>query len=147
MSKVTSKLQVTIPKAIAERYGIAPGDEIEWVPAGPSVLVVPPGAARAEEIPVEERLAIFDETHRRLRALRREADAREDRTRSRRDLASDPDTDPEAGPKVGSGGPESPETLAEGSPRDRRRRHEAARGWAREELYERGGRKLGDRKE
>jgi bifunctional DNA-binding transcriptional regulator/antitoxin component of YhaV-PrlF toxin-antitoxin module len=28
MSKVTSKLQVTLPKAIADRYSIAPGDEI-----------------------------------------------------------------------------------------------------------------------
>ncbi len=34
MSKVTSKLQVTIPKVIAEQYGIKPGDEIEFVPAG-----------------------------------------------------------------------------------------------------------------
>jgi AbrB family looped-hinge helix DNA binding protein len=29
MGKVTSKLQVTVPKAIAQRYGIRPGDEIE----------------------------------------------------------------------------------------------------------------------
>ncbi|MGH7844250.1 MAG: AbrB/MazE/SpoVT family DNA-binding domain-containing protein, partial [Candidatus Binatia bacterium] len=34
MSKVTSKLQVTIPKDIAEAYGIQPGSEIHWVPAG-----------------------------------------------------------------------------------------------------------------
>ena len=31
MSKVTSKLQVTVPKAAAERYGIRPGDAIDWV--------------------------------------------------------------------------------------------------------------------
>jgi AbrB family looped-hinge helix DNA binding protein len=31
MAKVTSKLQVTIPKAIADRYRIRPGDEIEFV--------------------------------------------------------------------------------------------------------------------
>ena len=30
MSKVTSKLQVTLPKAIAQAHGIRPGDEIEW---------------------------------------------------------------------------------------------------------------------
>ncbi|MEK7258043.1 MAG: SUMF1/EgtB/PvdO family nonheme iron enzyme, partial [Bacteroidota bacterium] len=31
MAKVTSKLQVTVPKIIADQYGIRPGDEIEWV--------------------------------------------------------------------------------------------------------------------
>ena len=30
MSKVTSKLQVTRPKAIADAHGIRSGDEIEW---------------------------------------------------------------------------------------------------------------------
>ncbi len=30
MSKVTSKLQVTIPRALALRYGIRPGDEVRW---------------------------------------------------------------------------------------------------------------------
>ncbi|PZP64635.1 MAG: AbrB family transcriptional regulator, partial [Azospira oryzae] len=29
MAKVTSKLQVTLPKALAQRYRIRPGDEIE----------------------------------------------------------------------------------------------------------------------
>ena len=32
MAKVTSKLQVTVPKAIADRFGIRPGDEIEFMP-------------------------------------------------------------------------------------------------------------------
>ncbi len=39
MSKVTSKLQVTIPKVIANQYGIKPGDEIEFLPAGESIRV------------------------------------------------------------------------------------------------------------
>ena len=35
MAKVTSKLQVTVPKAIAAAAtGFRPGDEIEWVAAG-----------------------------------------------------------------------------------------------------------------
>ena len=34
MSRVTSKLQVTIPKEIARRYGIEPGTDVEWLPAG-----------------------------------------------------------------------------------------------------------------
>ena len=41
MAKVTSKLQVTVPKALAGRYGIAPGDEIEWEAAGDVIRVVP----------------------------------------------------------------------------------------------------------
>lgn len=36
---MTSKLQVTIPKAIAERYSIAPGDEVQWLAAADSVRV------------------------------------------------------------------------------------------------------------
>jgi bifunctional DNA-binding transcriptional regulator/antitoxin component of YhaV-PrlF toxin-antitoxin module len=39
---VTSKLQVTIPKAIAKRYGIEPGVDIDWLPAGDGIRVVPP---------------------------------------------------------------------------------------------------------
>ena len=38
MSKVTSKLQVTIPKAIADRFGIAPGDDIDWIVTGESIV-------------------------------------------------------------------------------------------------------------
>jgi AbrB family looped-hinge helix DNA binding protein len=34
VATVTSKLQVTVPKAIADRYGIRSGDEIAWVAAG-----------------------------------------------------------------------------------------------------------------
>ena len=59
MAKVTSKLQVTVPKAIATRYGIRPGDEIEWVPAGDAIRVVPAGRqARAAD--PEWRLKLFD---------------------------------------------------------------------------------------
>ena len=41
MAKVTSKLQVTIPKAIADRHGLRPGDEIEWVSTGDAIRVAP----------------------------------------------------------------------------------------------------------
>src|SRR6266542_2441987 len=40
-ARVTSKLQVTIPKAIAQRNGIEPGQEIDWLPAGEAIRVVP----------------------------------------------------------------------------------------------------------
>ena len=40
MSKVTSKLQVTIPKSVAERHRIRPGDEIRWASAGDGIRIV-----------------------------------------------------------------------------------------------------------
>lgn len=52
MSKVTSKLQVTVPKAIAEQFKIRPGDDIEWLPAGDSIRVVP----RRHRRPADDRL-------------------------------------------------------------------------------------------
>ncbi len=66
MSKVTSKLQVTIPKALAQRYGIEPGDEIEFRPAGPEIRVVPPRIER-KRLSLAERLRLFDETTARIR--------------------------------------------------------------------------------
>jgi AbrB family looped-hinge helix DNA binding protein len=65
MGKVTSKLQVTVPKAIADRYGIRPGDEIEWIPADDAIRVVPRRrAARASRATSDEersrRLRLFD---------------------------------------------------------------------------------------
>jgi AbrB family looped-hinge helix DNA binding protein len=41
MAKVTSKLQVTVPRVLADRFGIAPGDQIEWEPAGDAIRIVP----------------------------------------------------------------------------------------------------------
>lgn len=59
MSKVTSKLQVTIPKAIAEAYGIHAGSELRWVPAGDGIRVEPESARVRSGLPVEKRLALF----------------------------------------------------------------------------------------
>jgi AbrB family looped-hinge helix DNA binding protein len=72
MSRVTSKLQVTVPKAVAERYGIRPGDEIDWVPAGDVIRVVPP----ARRIPSSKdsrarRLVLFDQATERQRGRQR----------------------------------------------------------------------------
>lgn len=64
MAKVTSKLQVTIPKALAERYHIRPGDQIEWEAAGRFIRIVPPG--RRHQPSLQERLQIFDKGTRRL---------------------------------------------------------------------------------
>ncbi|HRC84168.1 MAG TPA: AbrB/MazE/SpoVT family DNA-binding domain-containing protein [Thermoanaerobaculia bacterium] len=59
MSKITSKLQVTLPKALAERYGLKPGDEIQFEPASDSIRIVIP-MRRRRQLSVEERLRLFD---------------------------------------------------------------------------------------
>ena len=61
MAKVTGKLQITIPKALAERFGIHPGDEIEWNPSGERIWLIPRGTATAV-YSVEDRLRFFDQT-------------------------------------------------------------------------------------
>jgi len=62
MPKVTSKLQLTVPKKIADQYGIRPGDELEWIPAGDGIRVelVRQKARSRHELTTEERLALFD---------------------------------------------------------------------------------------
>jgi bifunctional DNA-binding transcriptional regulator/antitoxin component of YhaV-PrlF toxin-antitoxin module len=70
MPKVTSKLQLTVPKAIADQYSIRPGDNLEWIPAGDSIRVIPSNSRRKGGHPrtVEERLELFDQATRRQRA-------------------------------------------------------------------------------
>ena len=60
MSKVTSKLQVTLPKAIAERFNIKPGDQIEWEAAGETIRVVPARKRTRSTILPHDRLRHFD---------------------------------------------------------------------------------------
>lgn len=88
MGKVTSKLQVTVPKAIADRYGIKPGDEIEWIAAGETIRVVPAGRT-TPTIDVELRLKLFDaatERQRRRQAHRRVTRVPKDRGWRREDV-------------------------------------------------------------
>jgi AbrB family looped-hinge helix DNA binding protein len=60
VAKVTSKLQVTVPKAIAARFGIRPGDDIEWRAEGNAIRVLP---RKGEDgaLDREARLRSFDE--------------------------------------------------------------------------------------
>jgi bifunctional DNA-binding transcriptional regulator/antitoxin component of YhaV-PrlF toxin-antitoxin module len=67
MAKVTSKLQVTIPKALAERYSIRPGDEIQWMAAGDAIRVVPGSAPSSLRTDRSFRLRIFDQATERQR--------------------------------------------------------------------------------
>jgi AbrB family looped-hinge helix DNA binding protein len=59
MAKVTSKLQVTVPKAVADRVGIRPGDDIEWIVDGQGIRVV--HARHRRPLSLAERLKIFGE--------------------------------------------------------------------------------------
>jgi len=109
MSKVTSKLQVTLPKAIADRYGVGPGSDVVFEPAGDSIRVLvarEPGQVRSSGISMADKQALFDAA-----SLRQAARNRRYR------LASTA-----AGRKAKSG----------------LRARQFERGWTREELYDRG---------
>jgi AbrB family looped-hinge helix DNA binding protein len=62
MPKVTSKLQLTVPKKIADQFGIRPGDQLEWIPAGDGIRVELVGkkAKAGHELTAKERLTLFD---------------------------------------------------------------------------------------
>ena len=81
MAKITSKLQVTIPKHLAEQYGIAPGDIVEFVAAGDVIQLTPARRQSTQRLSPEERLRLFD--------------AATARQREREKLFSLPDAPPE----------------------------------------------------
>jgi AbrB family looped-hinge helix DNA binding protein len=87
VAKVTSKLQVTVPKAIADRFGIRPGDDIEWRAEGNAIRVLlrTEGEAPADR---ETRLRSFDEATARQRTRDRSGRRRRspDRGWTREDL-------------------------------------------------------------
>lgn len=87
MAKVTSKYQVTVPRAIARIYNIRPGDDIDWVAAGEVIRVVPPCKQAVRE-DRESQLRLFDqatERHRKRQPGRRTKPLR-DRDWKREDL-------------------------------------------------------------
>src|ERR1700675_4963756 len=93
MAKVTSKLQLTLPKAIADQYKIRPGDDLEWLPAGESIRVVKRLATeRTEPSTLKERLQLFDQATARQRkrragsATRQPSAARQSRGWTREEL-------------------------------------------------------------
>ena len=69
MSKITTKLQVTVPKAIASRYRIRPGDDIRFEEAGEIIRVAPSRVGLpAVRLDVEAHLRLFDAATARQRA-------------------------------------------------------------------------------
>lgn len=88
MAKVTSKLQITLPKRIAEKHGIVPGDEIRIESTGDTITITPGKAAPQKMLSREERLRLFDEATRRLEkhVARYPASATTERDWKREDL-------------------------------------------------------------
>jgi bifunctional DNA-binding transcriptional regulator/antitoxin component of YhaV-PrlF toxin-antitoxin module len=80
MARVTSKYQVTVPRTIAEKYHIRPGDEIDWVAAGEVIRVIPPGKQAVLE-DRESRLGLFDQATKRHRTRPSERKATHPRDR------------------------------------------------------------------
>lgn len=68
MSRLTSKYQLTLPKAVAERAGYKPGDEVEFESAGETIRMRHK-AKRISGDSTTDRLVLFDlaterQTHR-----------------------------------------------------------------------------------
>ena len=55
-----------VPKTIAKRYHIRPGDDIDWVPAGDLIRVIFPGKQAAPQSR-ESQLRLFDQATERHR--------------------------------------------------------------------------------
>lgn len=70
MAKVTSKLQLTIPKAVADEFRIRPGDELELAPSGGFIRMTPL-LRRREELTSAERAKLFRELLERFRNRRK----------------------------------------------------------------------------
>jgi AbrB family looped-hinge helix DNA binding protein len=75
MAKVTSKLQLTLPKAVAEDHGIRPGDELEVLSAGEGIRLVP--VRGHQPLDAGSRLRLFDEATRRQRRRQKKATVKE----------------------------------------------------------------------
>ncbi|MFY9989118.1 MAG: AbrB/MazE/SpoVT family DNA-binding domain-containing protein [Chthoniobacterales bacterium] len=65
MSKVTSKLQVTLPKVIAAAHNIRPGSEIHFE-SGIDCIRIVVGGTRSE-LPINEKLRLLTEAKTRQR--------------------------------------------------------------------------------
>jgi AbrB family looped-hinge helix DNA binding protein len=95
MPKVTSKLQITLPKRIAEKHGIVPGDEIRFESTGHSIIIIPGKQPDPTTLSRDERLRLFDDATRRLaaRAVELPASTSTGRDWRREDLYSRGTTD------------------------------------------------------
>jgi bifunctional DNA-binding transcriptional regulator/antitoxin component of YhaV-PrlF toxin-antitoxin module len=87
MAKVTGKLQITLPKALAELCGIQVGDELELRPIGKSIQIDRRSRRDTSDLR-RDRLAHFDQasTRQRNRERRTQLDAARTRGWTRAEL-------------------------------------------------------------
>lgn len=87
MSKITGKFQLTLPKRLVEAYGIRIGDEVDLLPAGESISLVPARRARGAATS-QDRLRHFDRAtdRQRKREATRTLKAAKDRGWTREEL-------------------------------------------------------------
>jgi AbrB family looped-hinge helix DNA binding protein len=71
MSKVTGKFQITLPKRLVDTYGIKVGDEVDLLPAGDSISLVPARRTQADVVNSRQRLLYFDRATERQRKRER----------------------------------------------------------------------------
>jgi AbrB family looped-hinge helix DNA binding protein len=75
-TKVTDKGQTTIPQKLREKYGIEPGDEVEWAETDDGLVLkkVADDAGRgmlvADDVPREKRREIAEELSEEVREMR-----------------------------------------------------------------------------
>jgi AbrB family looped-hinge helix DNA binding protein len=81
MSKVTGKFQITLPKRLVETYGIKVGDELEMLPAGDSISLVPARRTQADATSPRLRLSYFDRATERQRKRERTRTLKSDKDR------------------------------------------------------------------
>jgi len=75
MSKVTHKLQVTLPTKLAKQLKIKPGDEIGWEMTGDAVRLRPAAPKRsAKTKKPSHQLRLFDQASRRQRQREKSLD-------------------------------------------------------------------------
>lgn len=76
-TRVSRKGQTTIPKEIRQRYGIEPGDTVEWIDAGDGAKVrrhtesTTKGIAFGEDVSDEDREEWVEAANERLKEKRR----------------------------------------------------------------------------
>lgn len=66
MPKVTSKLQITLPKALATQYDIEPGDEIRFEGVAGAIRLIP-AKRGVPSLSLNERRRLFQESDQRLK--------------------------------------------------------------------------------
>lgn len=98
MAKVTSKLQFTLPKRLAEQVGIVAGDEVDVSLVGDGLRIIPAGKVVPTGLSTAERLRLFHEATARQRVRDRLFEGLSSRSRdwtreelyTRGELPSDP---------------------------------------------------------